>query len=61
MAFRKLFRQIIFLEKPGYAKITEGFHDLSVDCMNTSFSLVSDKDKRKLHSALKEFLNVIHL
>ncbi|HKZ66789.1 MAG TPA: hypothetical protein VJ111_10555 [Chitinophagaceae bacterium] len=26
-----------FLEKPGYAIITEGVHDLSVDCMNTSF------------------------
>ncbi len=28
--------QIIFTEKPGYAIITEGVHDLSVD-MNTSF------------------------
>jgi len=26
-----------FMEKPGYAIITEGFHDLSVDSMNTSF------------------------
>ena len=23
--------------QPGYAIIAEGFHDLSVDCMNTSF------------------------
>ncbi|HTD93789.1 MAG TPA: hypothetical protein VK644_08260, partial [Chitinophagaceae bacterium] len=30
-------QQIIFMEQPGYAIITEGFHDLSVDCMNTSF------------------------
>lgn len=29
--------QIIFWRKPGYAIITEGVHDLSVDCMNTSF------------------------
>jgi hypothetical protein len=35
------------MEKPGYAIITEGFHELSVDCMNTSFSLVRDKDIKK--------------
>ena len=29
--------QIIFWRKPGYAILTEGVHDLSVDCMNTSF------------------------
>ena len=33
----------IFYEQPGYAKITEGFNDLSVDCMNTSFFLVRHK------------------
>ena len=33
---RLLKAQIIFTEKPGYAIITEGVHDLSVD-MNTSF------------------------
>jgi hypothetical protein len=31
------------MKQPGYAIITEGVHDLSVDCMNTSFSLVSNK------------------
>jgi len=34
------YRQIIFMDQPGYAKITEGFHDLSVDLMNTSFFLM---------------------
>ena len=29
--------------QPGYTIITEGFHDLSVDCMNTSFFLVNHK------------------
>jgi len=33
----------LFYEQPGYAIITEGFNDLSVDCMNTSFFLVSNK------------------
>jgi hypothetical protein len=33
--------QIIFMDQPGYAKITEGFHDLSVDLMNTSFFLMN--------------------
>ena len=33
----------ILMDKPGYAIATEGFHELSVDVMNTSFSLVSHK------------------
>jgi hypothetical protein len=37
--------QIIFWRKPGYAKITEGVHDLSVDSMNTSFFLMNYKVK----------------
>ena len=36
--------QIIFMEQPGQTILTEGFHDLSVDFMNTSFSLVSCKN-----------------
>ncbi len=36
--------QIIFMEQPGQAILTEGFHDLSVDFMNTSFSLVNCKN-----------------
>jgi hypothetical protein len=51
------------MEKPGYSIITEGFHELSVDCMNTSFSLVRDKDIKKpisTNSLIKkqELLNV---
>jgi hypothetical protein len=38
---RLLKAQIIFTEKPGYAIITEGVHDLSVD-MNTSFLFGED-------------------
>jgi len=33
-----------FWRKPGYPIITEGVHDLSVRCMNTSFSLVNTED-----------------
>jgi hypothetical protein len=33
-----------FWRKPGYAIITEGVHELSVRCMNTSFSLVNTED-----------------
>jgi hypothetical protein len=39
------------MEKPGYAIITEGFHELSVDCMNTSFSLVKHEVRIKFISA----------
>jgi len=31
------------MDKPGYAIATEGFHEFSVDVMNTSFSLVRHK------------------
>jgi len=34
--------------QPGYAIITEGFHDLSVDCMNTSFFLVKPEVTKRL-------------
>ena len=34
-------RQIILWIQPGYMIIAEGFHDLSVDCINTSFFLVN--------------------
>jgi hypothetical protein len=43
--FGSLRAQIIFWRKPGYAKITEGVHDLSVDSMNTSFFLVNTEVK----------------
>ena len=37
---------MILWTQPGQAKLTKGFHDLSVDCMNTSFSLVSHKSMK---------------
>jgi len=49
---RRLFLRI----QPGYAIITEGFHDLSVDCMNTSFFLVNHKiNKWHLQKKAKYF------
>jgi hypothetical protein len=34
----------ILMKQPGQAIPTEGFHEYSVDCMNTSFPLVKDKN-----------------
>lgn len=46
------------LEKPGQAIPTEGVHDLSVNSMNTSFFLMSHKDRTGSHckQAINHFL-----
>jgi hypothetical protein len=36
------------MDQPGQAMLTKGFHEYSVDVMNTSFSLVRSKNSKKL-------------
>ena len=47
MAYVRFADPDILMEQPGQAKLTEGFHEYSVDVMNTSFSLVRHEDTVK--------------
>jgi hypothetical protein len=42
------------MEQPGQAIPTEGFHEYSVDVMNTSFFLMKNEDKSKSSSKTSE-------
>ena len=47
--------------EPGQAIPTEGFHDLSVDCMNTSFFLVNDKSRKKQTNNFPKIISLVVL